>query len=125
VDVHVRKAPFENPKLGLQTARRLDPGFEKQAALSSVVFQGMRYLGSASGIHYFILNGEDAYVSCMSIEPDRLRTQLPLLSQKYHCNTLFELPNATYAWMTNWGVDLREASTSFASARQKVTSFIY
>jgi hypothetical protein len=97
VDVHVRKTPFENPKLGLETVRRLNADFGKSPALSSVAFQGMHYVGSSSGIHFFTLDAEDVYVSCHSVEPDRLRTQLPILSQKYTCNTLFELPNATFA----------------------------
>ncbi len=121
--VHVRKQP--DGRQGLETIRRANLPQSRFPELVSAVFPGMSYITSSSGIHYFLIDGDDVYVSCWSVEPDRSRSKIPLLSQKYNCVTLFELPNATYAWIKASDIDLRESAKALVAAHRKILSFTH
>lgn len=127
LDVHIRKERDEDPRNALALIKRINLPFAKVPLFAAAKFNGMTYVGSSSSFHYFALNNEDAYVTCWLIKADRLmppEVAPDVLSKKFTCKTMFLLPHNTYAWVTNWGVDLNDTAPAFVSAHREILSFI-
>jgi hypothetical protein len=124
--VHVRNVEVEDPRNALALIHRINLPFEKVPLFSAGKFNGMTYIGSSSSIHYFVLEHEDAYVSCMLMKADRLmppQVAPDVLSKKFRCDTTFRLSIDSYAWVTNSGVYLDDVGSSFISAHREILSF--
>ena len=127
LSVHVRKVDDEDPRNGLALIRRIHLPFTKVPILASAKFNGMTYIGSTSGDHYFTLNNENVYVICSLIEAARLvhpQVDPDVLSKKFACQTMFLLPHNIYAWVTNWRVDLNDTAPAFVAAHRQIISYI-
>jgi hypothetical protein len=129
LSVQVRNVEIEDPRNALALIKRIKEPFQKIPLFANAQFDGMTYLGSSSSIHYFVLDHEDAYVSCMLMTADRLRPPRvapDVLAKKFSCDTAFRLlhDSTYYAKVTNSWADLNDVGPAFTSAHREVLSFI-
>jgi hypothetical protein len=129
LSVQVRNVEIEDPRNALSLIKRIKEPFEKVPLFAAAKFDGMTYLGSSSSIHYFVLDHEDAYVSCMLTKADRLmppKVAPDVLSKKFSCDTTFRLPHSStyYAWVKNSWADLNDVGPAFISVHREIFSFI-
>jgi hypothetical protein len=126
LSVHVRTKNVDDPRRGLAMIRQSNTPLGKVALLDSTRLDGMTYIGTARDIHYFLLDRDDAYVSCILIvvaRPDPSLDPSNLLLQNFSCNTVFKLPHDTYAWVTTFG-HLTHVGSSFTAAHRETLSLI-
>jgi hypothetical protein len=127
LNVHIRTQNVEDPRMALDITHRFNQPFTKIASLSTVQMKAMTYIGSDSSIHYFRLNEVDAYVSCISTNlasPVPAGDPADVLAKKFRCNTVFLLPQGSYAWVTNLPGSLTDIGSSFTSTYYETLSFI-
>lgn len=129
LSLQVRNVEIEDPRNALALIKRIKEPFEKIPLFANAQFDGMTYLGSSSSIHYFVLNHEDTYVSCMRTKADRLmppKVAPDVLSKKFSCDTAFRLAHDStyYARVTNSWADLNDVGPAFSSAHREILSFI-
>lgn len=122
-DIHVRKVNSEDPRNALATLQRSHATLSKFPQLASIQLTGMTYLGSSSGMHYFVMTDHDAYVECRSI-PATLEMPLDITNEPLVCETTFHLPHQLYAWVRTWGIKLADAQPGFVAAYDALHSFM-
>jgi hypothetical protein len=127
VNVHIRRVDDENPGNALALIHRIGLPFTKIPLFVAGKFNGMTYLGSSSGNHYFLLKDPAVHVECSLVTSDRLRPPAvapDVLSKPFYCQTMFALPGGNYAWARIWYVQIGEAAPAFRATYRELRSFI-
>jgi hypothetical protein len=122
-DIHVRKVNSEDPRNGLATLQRSHATLSKFPQLASIQLTGMTYLGSTSGMHFFVMADHDAYVECRSI-PATLEMPPDIMNEPLVCETTFHLPHQLYAWVRTWRIKLADVQPGFVAAYDALYSFM-
>lgn len=112
LEIHIRKVNDEDPRNGLATIWRVGLEFSRLPQLASVHVDGLVYLGSSSGFHYFVMVDRDAYINCRPVE---MSATVPadILSVPLVCETTFHLSHGLYAWVRTYGIKLTDSRASF------------
>jgi len=122
-EIHVRRVNNEDPRNGIGTIWRVGLPFSRLPQLASMRLNGMFYLGSSSGFHYFVMVDRDAYVDCHPVVM-AASTSADILMEPLVCETTFHLPHGLYAWVKTYGIRLADANSEFSVIDDALRNFM-